>query len=310
MTLFLFLLLSAPLLGSSEVDRITEIVSDTFDSSRGFKVIADEDPRSLELHLKRLSETQTNCIYLNGVNVPSFNRCYGPKFAKLESEYVSLYKLLRQDFEKQLSLDFFDVCDIDSTPCHQLKEQLQLAMARDVDPHNHIEMVKDSLTHPEAIVQERFDSVMRKLKIEYAILENSRNVIASSFMKTINKIRAYMKSTDMPVSHKLRKYDPTKFYASMGLTYFVVSKSQSLEQGTFSEEALDEPDIDVPTEVVFDHGNPFYDELLNNSNARSEIDYYFANKLVSKEEVDLGLMPKDLLESMREILRKKKQQLL
>lgn len=290
--------------GGTDMDKIMQIVMDTAQRDRPYAVLEGEDPKSMKSQLNRMHEEEVQCIYVHGVSKQSIEDCYGANFAEMEARFTQAYDMMREDFDRTYQVKLMALCDERNEPCRLLCDQFHLAVVKGLDPASFLKTGIEKVSDSGQILRAEFDALLDQLRQEYRVLQNARNMIAAYSLRTINKIRAYIKSTKLPVPKGVMSYDPTKFYVDVGMGYTVVSKSQSLEQSVYDED-IDSPDIDLNGDGVVDHGQPFFDELLNNANARKMVNYHLANSKVVAEDLDLSQMPNDILLQIRRILKDK-----
>lgn len=289
---------------ATDMGKIMQIVMDTSEKDRPYAVLQGEDPNSMKNQLSRMHEEEVQCIYVHGVSKDSIESCYGSNFAEMEARFTQAYEMMREDFDKTYQIRLMALCQERNEPCSLLCSQFHLAVTKGLDPASFLKTGIEKVSDSGQILRSEFDALLDQVRHEYRVLQNSRNMIAAYSLRTINKIRAYIKSTNLPLPKGVINYDPTKFYVDVGMGYTVVSKSQSLEQSVYDED-IDSPDIDLSRDGLISYGQPFFDELLNNANARKMVNYHLANSKITADELDLSQMPNDILLQIRRILKDK-----
>lgn len=267
---------------TNHIQHLTELFDSSLDNNNldGFDIHKDTIARRLQ----ELRQEKLRCFYRMGVNDASFRMCCGDHYNKIKKSYLSQLDLVKLDLSKSFNDNLKDVCSLDHSSCEELSASFNESIRADRDLLLELGAKKEEVETDPAVNQHRLDKAFDRFRRNYVAFVNSRNLIAHSLSETIDDIRRVIKDSGVHLSVNTEDFDLHAVYKQLGL----------LEEKNKEGEETHEVESD------------FNGSLMKEATSKKLLNYYLANGILDKGEIDMTRLPSEILGDFKEKISKMK----
>lgn len=263
---------------TEHIQHLEEFYDESLDNNslEGYDIHKD----TISRRLSELRQEKMRCFYRLGVNDESFNTCCGPQYSKIKSSYLTQYRMLQQELEKSFNKRLKGVCSLDHSSCEDLSATLSESMKQDRDLYLEINTKKDEVESDPSINVDKLNGALDKFHRNYVAFVNARALISHSLFETINDIKDIIKKSKVQLKTNINEFDPHDIYQQLGM--FKKEEIENTEHST----------------------HDFNSGLLKEVSAKKMLNYYIANGILDKNELDMTKLPTQILAEFKDKIEK------
>lgn len=263
---------------TKHIQHLEEFYDESLDNNSldGYDIHKD----TISRRLSELRQEKMRCFYRLGVNDNSFNTCCGPQYSKIKASYLTQYRMLQSELEKSFNDRIKDVCSLDHSSCEDLSATFSENLQKDRDLYLEMSTKKEEVETDPAINQHELNSAFDKFHRNYVAYINARSLISHSLFETINDIKDIIKKSKVQLTTNINDFDPHDIYQQLGM---------------FKKEEIENTEHSKPD---------FNSGLLKEVPAKKMLNYYIANGILDKNEVDMTKLPSEILAEFKTKIEK------
>lgn len=260
-----------------------ESTKDIFESDHNHNNLSSHDISKHTL-LKNLEVTQKriqDCLSRNGINNRSFMFCCGKNYTNVEKIYLGRFLQLRKILEDSFNKNIQHACEFEKSPCEKLEVDFSHAIQdKNANIYNRMLNSKSQMQDKPGVNNGILQMEFNRFKNNYEVYDKSRSLIAHSLIETVNYIQNYIKSAGLHLNMDIGylDYQPEKAFTLLGAL----------------EEAKNESGHIGP-----DSSHNFHSSLSKQYPAQQLLNYYLANGMVNRNDIDLTKMPTEVLKTIK-----------
>ena len=297
---------------TDEIETVDDVVNQSFQDD--MYSIEEHDTDSLRANLEKIQKEKLNCIYSYGINIKSIERCIGSNFSKVEDSFIEFYNEQEAIIETAFDNSVLEACEIDSDPCQNLKQVIEISLRKNVSPIEALSIASDKAGQEEGVNKAILRFHVQKFISDYNDLEASRPIIAHYAVQTIEKMREFIQASGITIRKDLIDHQPNQLYVQLG---FLISPKVKTSTNISTVAESEDQEVSVENEglsideiaQLVNKGarnqDEFNDPLLEHSAANKMVKFYLKNPKVNIERLDLTKMPLQILQDINILLKEK-----
>lgn len=256
-----------------------ESTKDLFESVHDNNTLLSHDISKHTL-VKNLETTQQrikDCLSRNGINNRSFLFCCGKNYKNVEQMFLGRYLQLRQILEDSFNKNIKHACEFEKDPCEKLEVDFSHAIQdKNANVYNRMLTSKVQMQDKPGVNNGILEMEFSRFKKNYEIFDKSRSLIAQSLIETVNYVQNDIRDAGLHLNADVGylQYEPEKAFTLLG--------ALEDEKNEHSSSA-----------------HSFHSSLSKQYPAQQLLNYYIANGMVNKNDIDLTKMPSEVLKTIK-----------